>query len=289
MKYYLIKCLLYIFSFFPLSIIRFLGNLVGIIVYKYSKKTRERTKKNLLITGIATVDNVEQMALNVAKNLGQTLIETILFAWNRNQYFNSKLIKKNRNIEQVFVSIKANKPIIFLTPHIANFEIIVKSTAYILQKSKFTIIVKPSKNKLFNKLMFNGRYEKNINPVPTNKTGVISLIKALKNKQIIGILPDSVASHGDGIWVDFFGQKVFATTLSAKMIQYQLADVYIVNSIRVRNGFEVDFIKYDMKVNDTKYIVQEIYNILENMIKSNPEQYFWSYDRFRKPDHAPDY
>jgi KDO2-lipid IV(A) lauroyltransferase len=288
MKYYLIKIILYLFSFLPLNVIRLLGKLIGIIVFKYSKKTSERTKRNLLITCVANNENVEQMALNIAKNLGQTLAETFLIAWQRSPYFNYKLIKKNNNFAKVLESVELSRPIIFLTPHIANFEIIVKATSYMLKNNKFTIIVKPSKNQLFNKLMFMGRSELNIKPVPTNKRGVISLIKALKNKEIVGILPDSVASNGDGVWVNFFDQKVFATTLSAKMIQYQLADVYIVNITRVKDGFDVDFMKYDIVVDDTKYIVQDIYNILENIIKRNPEQYFWSYDRFRKPDHAPD-
>ncbi len=288
MKYYFIKGLLVIFSFLPLTFIRILGDLIGKIIYKYSIKGKKRTIANLLVTGIATKDNVDEMALNVAKNLGQTLLETFLIAWNRNKKYNYKLIQQFNNIEQVVQSVNSDRAIIFLTPHIANFEIIVKATAFMLSNKKFTIIVKPSKNKTFNKLMFDGRMEDNINPVPTNKSGVISLLKALRNKEFIGVLPDSVASQGDGVWVNFFGQKVFATTLSAKMIQYQLADIYIVNNTRVKNGFIVDFIKYESKLlNNTTDIVQEIYQILEQIITANPEQYFWSYDRFRSPDHAP--
>ena len=287
MKYFVVRYCLVILSFLPLKVIRFLGSSIGAIAYKYSTKSRQRTIKNLLLTKLATIENVDKMALNVAKNLGQTLLETLLIAWCCNKKSCYKLIREFRHINQVQDSVKNNRPIIFLTPHIGNFEIIVKATAFVLNDSKFTIIVKPSKNKLFNQLMYQGRVEDNIIPVPTNKTGVISLIKALRNHELVGILPDSVASQGDGVWVDFFGQKVFATTLSAKMIQYQLADIYIANSIRVDGGFILDFIKYHpTKFDDTKYIVEDIYRILESIIKDNPEQYFWSYDRFRVPSHA---
>jgi KDO2-lipid IV(A) lauroyltransferase len=33
------------------------------------------------------------------------------------------------------------------------------------------------------------------------------LLKALKNGQAIGLLPDQVPQNGEGVWADFFGRR----------------------------------------------------------------------------------
>ena len=32
--------------------------------------------------------------------------------------------------------------------------------------------------------------------------------------------------------------------------------------------------------------MQELYSELEKLVRETPEQYYWSYDRFRHPDNA---
>ena len=134
--------------------------------------------------------------------------------------------------------------------------------------------------------MKTGRTEDNINPVPTNSRGIVALLRALKRNEFIGVLPDSVASHGDGVWVDFFGNQVFATTLSAKMVSFKDAITFVVGSFRVSGGFDLEFVPYIKKTDDISVVVQDIYGIIEKMVAKAPTQYFWSYDRFRTPDHA---
>jgi KDO2-lipid IV(A) lauroyltransferase len=135
--------------------------------------------------------------------------------------------------------------------------------------------------------MYNGRLENNIKPVPTNKHGVMSLFRALRNNEFVGMLPDSVASHGDGVWTNFFGQKVFATTLAAKFILLDNVTTFIVTSARVNGGFIVEYIPFVPESNNIANVVQEVYNILERVVLQNPTQYYWSYDRFRIPKSNP--
>lgn len=282
----LTKILITMISYLPIFWVRAIGGLVGICAYKLSKRTTTRLKNNLLKVNLATPETIDKIALEVAKEQGKTLVETITIAWCRSTKYNASLIKYSGHFDEVTKAISSGKPVVFLTPHLGNFEIALKMTAYHFPHTKFSVLYKPSKLKWFDQLMAEGRNEENIKAVPTSFSGVSHLLKVLKNNGCIGILPDSVASGGDGAWVDFMGQKVFATTLSAKMCLFEDASIFIVSSARIKGGFDLDFMPFKPTSNDYAKTTQEIYTVIEKMVLQTPTQYYWSYDRFRTPKHA---
>lgn len=281
LKYLIIKYISKVLSFLPLPFVRFIGGVCGVIFLRFSSKTYKRIKTNLLLTNIANENNVDQIARNVAKNFGITLFETILYVWNYNIKFIHSIVHKVTNFESVKRDINNDFSILFLTPHIGNFEMAVKYTFDNLNKN-ITVIYKPTKIKWFNKFMLYGRQHKKIKWVSTNQgSSVIALFRALRNKNCAGVLPDSVATK-EGVFVEFLGQKVFATTLSAKLGIKENVKTYLVNSIRTANGFNLEYIPIIFNSIDIKENVQKIYHEIERLVKRYPEQYFWSYDRFRR-------
>lgn|SRR6185437_7427857 len=286
MKLFMLQLLFRLMGYLPLSVLRGFGSIVGVVAVKFSKRSGKRLRTNLLATGMCTEENVDKFARDAAKEWGKTIVETIAIAWQRGPSKCVKLASQGINFDQMLAATKFG-PVIFLTPHIGNFEIGVKATSAIVTDRVFNILYKPSKDPVFNAIMLDGRTEKNINPVPTTRHGVANLLRALKGGGIVGILPDNVASGGDGVWVDFFGKKVFATTLAAKLILYPGATTFFVSSMRVEDGFVIDYRPYVPKTTDIAEIVQDLYRMLETVVLKAPTQYYWSYDRFRTPAHAP--
>lgn len=286
MKHKILRGLIKLLSYLPLSVLRSLGGIIGIIAMKLSKRSSKRLRANLIITGMCTEENANEMAKKTAMELGKTLVETTCIAWQRTKEQNAKLIVKAKNFDIMEKELLSGKPIVFLTPHISNFEIALKYTASKIPRV-FTVLYKPSKDQWFNDMMIKGRTEDNIKPVPTNRQGVFTLAKDLRAGGVIGVLPDSIASSGDGVWVEFYGKKVFATTLAAKMAMTPGAVSFIVATIRVKGGFEVEYIPFTPSSSDIATVVQDIYHVIEKVVLQAPEQYYWSYDRFRVPNHAP--
>ncbi len=285
MKKLILHSLLFILSKLPLPAIRWLGGVIGLISLKLSKKSAKRLPHNLLITGLATIDTVSDLTIATAKSLGMTLVEAALIAWSHDR----KKIEKLSQVDESFYAVKKlienGQNVVFLTPHIGNFEVAVKYFAYNLPMN-IQILYKPSKDNVIEQIMLNGRREANITPVPTNRKGVISLMKHLKAGGCIGILPDNVASGGDGEWVKFFGQDVYATSLAAKICQMPNTHVVIVQNLRTKTGFSSKCIPFNPIENDTHAIMQELYLEIERLVREAPEQYYWSYDRFRHPNNA---
>jgi KDO2-lipid IV(A) lauroyltransferase len=286
MKLFILQIVLKLLSFLPLSCLRAIGSYVGVIAIKLSKRSSKRLRANLLITGMCTEEQVGQFATDTAKELGKTLVESAAIAWQKSTLDCAKLVKHGDNFEKVKAAVAAG-PTIFLTPHIGNFEISLQAVAAQMPDKYFNILYKPEKDHVLNTIMKNGRSAPNINPVPTTRIGVAKLLRALKQGEAVGILPDNVASGGDGVWVNFFGKKVFATTLAAKMLLFEGATTFLVFSKRVEEGFTVEYMPYAPRSRDISVIVQEIYTIIEGMVLKAPTQYYWSYDRFRVPSHAP--
>lgn len=274
-------------SYLPLSFLRGLGSIVGIIMLKFSGRSGKRLRANLLLTGMCSEENVDRFALDTAKELGKTLVEIVTVAWYRSPKQCSEIVAQGANFDQMLSAAKSGA-VIFLTPHVGNFEIGVKATSAVVKDKVFNVLYKPNKDPVFDAIMLDGRTEENIKPVPTTRHGVAHLIRTLKNGGLVGILPDSVASRGDGVWVDFFGKKVFATTLAAKLILFPKVTTFFANCVRVKDGFVIDYLPYVPETTDIAVIVQDLYKMIESIILKAPTQYYWSYDRFRKPSHAPD-
>lgn len=285
LKKIIFRPILKLFSLLPMSILRKIGALVGIAALKLSNRAANRLKSNLITTGMCVEKDVEEMAKLTAIELGKTITETVCIAWQRSRAYNASFFKRAINFAVVEAACAQDKPIVFLTPHIGNFEMAVKYTANRIKRD-FTILYKPEKDQWFNEMMLNGRSEDNIIPVPTNRQGVLTLVKSLKDNGIIGILPDNVASTGDGVWVNFFGKPVFATTLAAKLMTYNGATTFLVASYRIKDGFEIEYIPFKAISEDVQVIMREMYYEFEKMILKAPAQYFWSYNRFRVPKHA---
>ena len=43
------------------------------------------------------------------------------------------------------------------------------------------------------------------------------LMKAMKDREVVGILPDQVPSRGEGMWAPFFGRWAYTMTLPARL------------------------------------------------------------------------
>ncbi len=58
-------------------------------------------------------------------------------------------------------------------------------------------------------MMLSARNRSGIEAVPTTLSGVRQMIKALREGQAVGLLPDQVPPDGQGQWVPFLGQPAY--------------------------------------------------------------------------------
>lgn len=134
------------------------------------------------------------------------------------------------------------------------------------------------------------RARKNLTMAPANHVGVRSLLKALKRGQTIGILPDQVPVHGEGVWVPFFGKSAYTTTLVQRLQSITGAPIYVVAAQRngIGRGYTVRYQAMRKPLSDDIEIAAaQLNQAMEDMIKRMPTQYLWGYNRYRTPRIKP--
>ena len=146
------------------------------------------------------------------------------------------------------------------------------------------IMYKPNKNKGIDRFMLEARQRLNTTLVPTDENGVRSIFKHLKQGGLTVILPDHLPKESGGIYSNFFGQKTLSTTLVSKLASKTQCNVIGLSCIRDEvSGFNVHCSRLsdDILSKDLQTSVDSLNQNLEAMINIAPEQYLWSYKRFR--------
>jgi KDO2-lipid IV(A) lauroyltransferase len=120
-------------------------------------------------------------------------------------------------------------------------------------------------------------------------TGIKAMLKALKKGEAIGILPDQVATLGDGVWAPFFGRWAYTPTLVFRLAQSTGAAPFMVYAERLPwgRGYHLHFDSMAPFPADKQAAAAQLNREVERVVRAVPAQYLWGYQRYKKPGDAP--
>ena len=279
--YYLIQAF-FIYLFFFIG--RFLGIKISRKIFSFIFlklgplfKSQKIIKKNLKIYSQDISDFDEKRIINgMWKNFGMTFIEYIHL--DKLRRFSTIEIKGEKNLENL---IKSNKPVIFVSGHFSNFELM--SMAITKKQIPLATIYRPLNNLFLNPFMEHLR-KKFIckNQIKKGINGVRDAIEFIKKNHSIALMIDQRVSEGEKI--NFFGKPAFTTTLPAQLsLKYDLGIIPVfierINDERFKIQFheEINPKNFKNKIELTK----KLNEILEKMIIKNPTQWIWSHNRWK--------
>ena len=212
-------------------------------------------------------------------NYGRILSEYIFIK----DFRNGNLID-NLQIEgqEILEKIKKNnKPVIFISGHFNNFELM----AMHIERSGINLaaIYRPLNNKFLNFIMEIIR-KKYIckNQIKKGFSGTKQLLSFFKNGSSIALMIDQRVSQG--IKSKFFNHEALTTTIPAQFVKKFYCDVVPIYIERIG---EINFklkVYEPLKYNDNdtiESITTNLNSVLEKMILKNPEQWIWSHNRWK--------
>jgi KDO2-lipid IV(A) lauroyltransferase len=260
----------------PLPVLHAIGTTLGWLVYLASSSYRHLLKGNIERAGFSSY-----LGASVAE-AGKSILE-LPFIWCAPQ---ARVLRTAaiENWELAQAALDAQQGVIFLTPHLGCFEIIAQAIA---AKTSLTALYRPPRKDALKPLIEGARARHNLHLAPANLTGVRALLKDLKKGKAIGLLPDQVPQHGEGVWADFFGKPAYTMTLSAKLHQMTGAPIILSYAERLSRGrgYVIHFVPFDEVLGDTPEEQARAINLaMEKLIARCPSQYFWSYNRYKNPD-----
>lgn len=273
----MLKLAFKIIAMLPLPLIHGLGIIVGWASYwtdvKFSRRIRNNLHTVKLCPNLKT--HARLVRLNVNES-GKGILETLAI-WVKSQRSVLKWIKNCEGWHHVEEAHLKKKGIIFLTPHLGCYEI---TARYYAAKHPMTVLYSPSRQGWLNNIMEQGRERSNATLAPANLSGVRRLLKALKRGEAVGILPDQVPDLGDGVWATYFGEPAYTMNLVDKLVEATDATVLLAYGERLPWGRGYTIHIEPLRTGTS---AQEINDAIEQLVKKKPEQYLWSYQRFKKP------
>ena len=235
-------------------------------------------EKNLKIfLSVVPHEDKKEIIQNMWKNYGMTFVEYI---------FLNQLHKSSSHItfkgEKILNNVLKNKkPVIFISGHFANFELM--SMELTKKKIKLATIYRPLNNFFLNPFMeFLRKKYICSNQIKKGINGVRDAIEYIKKEFSVALMIDQRVSEGEKI--SFFGKTALTTTLPAQLsIKYNLDIIPIYIERKRENHFLIEFLEpisnkhFKNKID----LSDKLNKVLENMIIKNPKQWIWTHNRWK--------
>jgi KDO2-lipid IV(A) lauroyltransferase len=243
-------------------------NIIDDNLYKALGKTKDEKKINIVA--------------NMWSNYGKTFVEYIYLNKFRDENLHVNITKGLNTLLKIK---KNNKPVIFISGHFANFELM--SMEITKKKIDLATIYRPLNNIFLNPFMeiIRKKYVCK-NQIKKGISGIRNAIEYIKNNHSIALMIDQRVSEGKQI--PFFNHKALTTTLPAQLALKYNCDIVPVFLYRNKNDtFDMqlyDPISIDRKLNTEVNKLQITINlnkILEEMILKKPEQWIWTHNRWK--------
>lgn len=264
----------------PLSVLHWIGALLGWVTYLSSGRYAVRLRENLHKAGLARSEPELRKLLHTnIREMGKGVLE-LPWVWRRPFAKVVASVTQVHGWEHFEAAHAQGKGVIVLTPHIGCFEVI---GLYIAARLPMTCMYRVPRWKFLDTLMHEGRERGQMKLAPADLGGVRQLLKALKRGEIIGVLPDQVPGNGEGEWVPFFGRPAYTMTLIGRLIESSGAGVVMCASERLPRGEGYALHFTSLSFDDASSIPRQMNAALEEVIRNHPEQYLWSYNRYKVP------
>lgn len=276
--------LLKMIALLPLSFLQLIASFVSLILSSFNSSMKRVTSINLKIAypELSAEDHADLVKKSIRSQC-LTYVEFIK-CWGMSPEYSLSLLKDVQG-EHFFTDALANqKGVIVVVPHLGSWELL---NAWLNEYAAPVIMYKPNKVKGANRYVLEAREKFNATLVPTDETGIRAIFKHLKQGGLTVILPDHVPKPSGGIFSNFYGQHALSSTLVSKLASKTQCNVIGLSCIRDTHNsqhFSVicNPLSEDILSKDLQLSVDTLNAEIQKMIDIAPEQYIWSYKRFRK-------
>jgi KDO2-lipid IV(A) lauroyltransferase len=267
-------------STLPLSWARAFGGIVGRVAYLIPARPRRITERNVThCLGDQTADRRTQVIRRSLIETAKTYAEFgAMWEWPP-----EKLHRLERQVDNAVLledALAERKGVILLVPHIGNWEFLLH---YLMRCHGITALYRPPRIKELDEHLSRSRQRSGATLVPPSGAGLRSLLSTLSEGRLVGILPDQEPLKDNGVFAPFFGYPALTMTLVASLVRRYGSRVVYGYASRCPGGFRIRFREAPEGLDDPDDVAAatQLNRGVENCVRECPEQYLWSYKRFR--------
>jgi len=286
MKRFLLVAALKAIALLPWPAIQALGRVVGELLVRIPNRQRRDALINIRLC-FPDMDEARQLDLRrrTMIHFAKTYVElSAMWVWRKQrvlrlvcQEFGTELLRK-----------EPDEGLIVLAPHLGSWEL---AGLYMANKGPITSMYRPQRH--IDDIILAARQRNGAQLVPDNMRGVKQMLRTLKKGGVVGILPDQVTREENaGVFAPFFGVPAVTMLLVARLSRRTGARVVCLFAERRDRGagFYLHCLPTPPGIDDPDDLVAAtaLNQAVEHCIEQCPEQYHWTYRRFRRrPGGAP--
>lgn len=226
------------------------------------RQRRRLLRRSLLETGKAVFETPRILAAPSARIMG--------------------LIREVHRRELLDEALAQGRGVALVMPHLGNWEIL---GLYCSSLHPMTALYRPPRMAGMDELLHRGRERLGATLVPIGPKGVRALYQALGQGGMIAILPDQDPRAAGGHFAPFFGLAANTMTLLPRLLQKSQTPAVFCYAERLSwgRGFAIHFEAAPAGMNSAEMdvAVGALNQGVEACVRALPEQYQWSYKRFR--------
>ncbi len=275
------RALLHIFAALPQGVVRFFASCVGWLAWQFNTTSRRITERNIAIA-------FPELPISEQRQLARASFRELFWSaayigrgwlWPAERLM--ACVSKVVGEEHLRAAVAEDRGVVVLVPHIGNWELF---GPYIAAQYPVTTLYKEPKNPAVNDVVLQSRQRNGNTLVPANKSGVRALLKALKSRELIVILPDQVPSTEGGEFALFFGEPALTMTLVSKLINRNNSKAVLAYVLREPdNSYQIVIRPPDEGIysSDRSTALRALNKSIEQCVLDCPEQYQWEYKRYK--------
>ncbi len=264
------------------------GSVFGRIVHRVGGSRRAVVRRNIeLCFPELSPEQRNALAREHSKALGMTLIEMGLGRWASDRHLLS--ITKLSGIEHVHGALDAGKGVILLSAHFTTLEIMGRVLS--LNMPPFDAVFRQNRSEFMTELQRSSRERSAKSTI--EKRDIKKMVRSLRDNRAVWYAPDQSYNRKGSEVVPFFGVPTMHTTATSTLARLGNAVVVAFFPRRLPDSnYEMTLFPAfeDFPSDDPVADIRRYVDLLEQHIRSCPEQYFWIHRKFKDlPDGYPDY
>lgn len=282
--YQAFKILFLLFGLMPASWRTACANTIGSLWFAVDKRHRGVSISNLnqAFGTEKSPREIRELARRVFQNIALIPFEV---GWSyRLDAGQHKKIMRIIGLCNLRNAMRRGKGALLITAHSGNWELL--PSAVQLAGFPAHVIYRPLNFKPADRYLYEYRVRFGVKMIPKKKS-MRKIIRALGQKECVGIVLDQNAGYTAGVFADFLGRPASTSMgLALAALKYE-APVLTVFTYRrdgkffVEIGAEIPLVRTGDKEKDVAENTRRYNQAIEAFVRKHPEQWFWVHNRFK--------
>jgi KDO2-lipid IV(A) lauroyltransferase len=270
------------------------GRFFGRLMFMLGGERRHAAIENLTIAfgKERGPKEIRLIALRNYEHLGMLGVEFFrIRRWSQEKLADKLILEGKHNFDLAW--LPSEKGILYIAAHFGSFEVLAAMSRFLGIKGNLVVTAAP--NRFVNERMFfrRGGDESGLNILP-HRGIVHRLMHCMHEGEMVVVLADQRGDEARPVWVDFFGKKVLANGVFARLAAEGDAYVFPLHCLRTQDGRyrcvfgeEIPVQRTLDKDNDLIVNSQRFHQVFERWLREHPEQGFWMHRKFKRKSRRP--